>query len=150
MIYKGNQGRVEISLHQIKGEELCPVFWYRVWSKYSFKFIGSTQCTWGFATREDCSLRIRQLLFEAGIPKPLRVTDIRAAALTKLISSGATKEEADRWSRLSQQAETVRRYYDKNNNQSAREIIAGSFNEVSLLGGKLPRRGGSVQSRQWL
>ncbi|KAA6369104.1 MAG: hypothetical protein EZS28_035369 [Streblomastix strix] len=75
------------------------------------------------------------------IPKPLRVTDIRATALTKLISSGATKEEADCWSCHSQSAETVRRYYDGNNNQSAREAIAGSFNEVSLLGGKLPRRG---------
>ncbi|KAA6356929.1 MAG: hypothetical protein EZS28_047544 [Streblomastix strix] len=105
--------------------------------------MNSTQCAWGSATRENCSLRIRQLLFEARISKPLRVTDIRAAALTKLINNGATKEEADRWSRNSQSAETERMHYDRNNNQNARETIAGTFNQVFLLGEKLPRRGGN-------
>ncbi|KAA6385440.1 MAG: hypothetical protein EZS28_019036 [Streblomastix strix] len=125
MIYKGNQGMVDISLHQIKGDESYPIFW-------------------GSATREDCSFRIRQLLFEAGIPKPVRVTDIRTAALTKLISNSVTKEEADRWSRHSQSAETVRGSYDRNNNQYTREPIAESFNEVSPVGRKLPRRGAQL------
>ncbi|KAA6354689.1 MAG: hypothetical protein EZS28_049784 [Streblomastix strix] len=78
----------------------------RIWNKYSIKFTSSIQYTWGSATRENCRARIRQLLFEAGISKLVRVTDIRATALTKLICSGVTKEEADRWSRHSQSAET--------------------------------------------
>ncbi|KAA6391737.1 MAG: hypothetical protein EZS28_012735 [Streblomastix strix] len=134
-----DQGRRVLSCFLVKNlEQVQP----QVYQQY-LMYLGS-------ATREDCSLKIRQLLFESGIPKPARVTDIRAAALTKLISSGATKEEADRWLRHSQSVETVRRYYDRNNKQSAREAIAGSFKEVSLLGGKLPRRRGSVQSHQWI
>jgi hypothetical protein len=63
----------------------------------------------------------------AGIEGKLRVTQIRAAALTKLLASGATKEEADRWSRHSNSADTVRKYYDRTNNDQARRKLAKVF-----------------------
>ncbi|KAA6397808.1 MAG: hypothetical protein EZS28_006670 [Streblomastix strix] len=75
MIYRGNQVRVKIALHQIKRIGSCPGFGYRSWKKYHFKITNY----------------IQQLL-EARISKQVRVTNIRATALTKLTDSGATKE----------------------------------------------------------
>jgi hypothetical protein len=63
-------------------------------------------------------------LKSAGVMEKVRVTSIRSSALTALLASGATKEEADRWSRHSSSADTIRRFYDRNINDEARKKLA--------------------------
>jgi hypothetical protein len=80
------------------------------------------------------------MIRDAGVKGVSRVTQIRAAALTKLFQYGATREEADRWSRHSGSSSTVMYFYDKSGNDNAREKLAGSLNSVVSNGrGKEPR-----------
>ncbi|KAA6367169.1 MAG: hypothetical protein EZS28_037303 [Streblomastix strix] len=84
---------------------------------------------------------------KASIKGQIRVTQIRAAALTKLFSNGASKEESDRRSRYASTADTVRRFFDKTGNDIARKLLSSSFNSsISMDRGKEPRLGDSAQS----
>ncbi|KAA6379504.1 MAG: hypothetical protein EZS28_024971 [Streblomastix strix] len=126
MIWKGAQGRVQISLRKLHNNRCCPIYWINRWKLESKDNQDFNENPWETFTKSQCSVHIRQLLKDAGIKGQIRVTQIRAAALTKLLQSGATKEETDRWSRHSNSSDTVRKYYDKTNNDNAR-ILLSSF-----------------------
>ncbi|KAA6384815.1 MAG: hypothetical protein EZS28_019657 [Streblomastix strix] len=147
MIWKDSQGRVQLILRQMKNDLSCPVLWILKWRKFCTYMTDFTQTPWGLISRDLCSKHIRELMRNAGIQGQIRVTQIRAAALTKLLSNGASKEETDRWSRHASTADTVRRFYDKTGNDKARKLLSSSFNSsISMDRGKEPRRGGSAQS----
>ncbi|KAA6376098.1 MAG: hypothetical protein EZS28_028374, partial [Streblomastix strix] len=52
------------------------------------------------------------------------VTSVRSATITKLINMGANATAVDRFTHHSDVASTVRQYYDKNNNDKVRLLIA--------------------------
>ncbi|KAA6358445.1 MAG: hypothetical protein EZS28_046027, partial [Streblomastix strix] len=62
-------------------------------------------------------------MVRAGIDKAQSVTSIRAAAITKVFQLGATTEAVNRWTRHSNAASTIQKYYDKNRNDDIREKI---------------------------
>ncbi|KAA6321320.1 MAG: hypothetical protein EZS28_054568, partial [Streblomastix strix] len=61
---------------------------------------------------------------KAGIARGFTVTSVRSATITKLINMGANATAVDRFTHHSDVASTVRQYYDKNNNDKVRALIA--------------------------
>jgi hypothetical protein len=63
-------------------------------------------------------------MIAAGIPPNYSVTSIRAASITKLVKLGADPTMIDRFTHHSEAVHTITKYYDKNNNQQARAMLA--------------------------
>ncbi|KAA6398000.1 MAG: hypothetical protein EZS28_006474 [Streblomastix strix] len=93
--------------------------------------IWKTRMTQKPATRDMLSKQIRIIMQAAGIPSSYSVTSVRTAALTKLIKAGASPLTVDRFTHHSDTAQTVRQYYDRNNNSKARQLLASST-ELSI------------------
>ncbi|KAA6381308.1 MAG: hypothetical protein EZS28_023162 [Streblomastix strix] len=78
----------------------------------------------------DLSRGIRQLVQKSGIDKKYSVTSIRSATITTILNTGISSSAVDRFTHHSEVASTVRKYYDRNNNDEARKLIAGISSEI--------------------
>ncbi|KAA6395725.1 MAG: hypothetical protein EZS28_008746 [Streblomastix strix] len=93
---------IELKLKKALDQRICPVRWWKA-------------CL---------SKGIRSLMQKAGIARGFTVTSVRSATITKLINMGANATAVDRFTHHSDVASTVRQYYDKNNNDKLRALIA--------------------------
>ncbi|KAA6355740.1 MAG: hypothetical protein EZS28_048733, partial [Streblomastix strix] len=59
----------------------------------------------------------------SGLDKKYSVTSIRSATITTLLNGGISSSALDRFTHHSEVASTVRKYYDRNNNEEVRMLI---------------------------
>ncbi|KAA6389014.1 MAG: putative aurora kinase, partial [Streblomastix strix] len=128
IIKKNLKVTVNLTLRQMENQALCPIKWWIKWIKTKKKTLNENE-VWLKSNQSEimdidrCSLNVRLVLKDAGIPENSRVTSIRAASITKAIQNGATVDEINRWTRHSSMANTIQRFYDKNNNDRLRGLL---------------------------
>ncbi|KAA6359267.1 MAG: hypothetical protein EZS28_045206, partial [Streblomastix strix] len=127
IVKKGETGTVKLTIRSSEKEANSVIYWMNNWrceqKSYKQSEIWRNITADKHYTYESCSKLIRKQMCEAGIPKGQRVTSIRAAAITKAINLGASAEQVNRWSRHADTANTVLKFYDRNNNEDIRRLI---------------------------
>ncbi|KAA6378117.1 MAG: hypothetical protein EZS28_026359 [Streblomastix strix] len=117
--------------------KIFTIFWWNAWIQHREKncAIKSEElCNFNesemLRDTNDLSKGIRQLLQKSGIVEEYSVTSIRSAIITTLLNRGISSSAIDRFTHNSEVASTVQRYYDRNNNDEARKLIAGISSET--------------------
>ncbi|KAA6392518.1 MAG: hypothetical protein EZS28_011956 [Streblomastix strix] len=122
---------IELKLKKALDQRICPVRWWNAWYNNRDKdFNPTTGYLWNTSklsrtnSPDSLSKGIRSLMQKAGIARGFTVTSVRSATITKLINMGANATAVDRFTHHSDVTSTVRQYYDKNNNDKVRALIA--------------------------
>ncbi|KAA6389906.1 MAG: hypothetical protein EZS28_014568 [Streblomastix strix] len=136
-ILKSLKKIVEFMICKIPDERICPPRWFRSWfSDREPNILNKALELWRISHVDrsiqaaDLSKAIRAVMQSAGINKTYSVTSIRAAAITKLLKHNFSSVKVDRFTHHSDTASTVRQYYDKNNNDEAREVLGQTEEEL--------------------
>ncbi|KAA6359982.1 MAG: hypothetical protein EZS28_044491 [Streblomastix strix] len=136
-ILKQLQRIVRYRLKKADNAKIFPIFWWNAWIQHREKnWTIKSEELWNFNESEklrdpdDLSRGIRQLMQKSGIYRKYSVISIRSATITTLLNRGISSSAIDRFTHNSEVASTVQRYYDRNNNDEARKLIAGISSET--------------------
>ncbi|KAA6340770.1 MAG: hypothetical protein EZS28_052512, partial [Streblomastix strix] len=126
--WKGGDDDVEITFRKAKNQYTSPAFWITQWLELNKERI-RTQNLWLLfktnkrATEEQGSKAVHEVMKLAGIGAQYTVTSIRSSSITKQIAIGATKLQANRFTRHKKGPAIVAKFYDKNLNDGLRQKL---------------------------
>ncbi|KAA6388225.1 MAG: hypothetical protein EZS28_016247 [Streblomastix strix] len=128
-IQKGGDEGVIIAFKRSQSKFTSPVFWLSQWISTDRKRM-EPGCLWHLiktgkvATESQISKSVHEVMKLAGIEVSYTVTSIRSSSITKQISTGAIKQQVNRFSRHKKGPATVSKFYAKNLNDNLRERLA--------------------------
>ncbi|KAA6385712.1 MAG: hypothetical protein EZS28_018766 [Streblomastix strix] len=138
---KDDYESVKITLRNMIRQQLCPLQWWEHLNNYQSIIpsqhdqikLEKGQVSYSVEWQSN---QIRNCMTEAEKDPANRITSIRAAAITRVIQLGASFEEVNRWSRHSSIADTIQKFYNKNNNLQVRGQLS-NLNQYPLIKRKL-------------
>ncbi|KAA6371022.1 MAG: hypothetical protein EZS28_033452 [Streblomastix strix] len=137
-ICKVGGGKVTLTIKKAKDTTICPVKWFTKWWKVQESRSNKGKILWWDNTRgkpasdDKCSQLAKLIIKAAGLPYKERITELRAAAITKMIDKGFPMPVINAWSIHSDTAKTLQRYYYRANCNEIIEQLLSTVNPIEL------------------
>ncbi|KAA6357469.1 MAG: hypothetical protein EZS28_047004, partial [Streblomastix strix] len=120
-IQKVGGSKVTLTIKRAKDQSICPVRWFSKWWEKQQPRSQNGQILWWNLSRnkpasaDTCSKLTKQIIKAAGLPYRERITELRAAAITKMIDLGYPMSAINAWSIHSDTVRTLQKYYYRSN-----------------------------------
>ncbi|KAA6363425.1 MAG: hypothetical protein EZS28_041048 [Streblomastix strix] len=114
-------GNVFLTIKRAKDPAICPIHWFSHWWNIQKQRSNNGQILWWDSSRnkpasaDKCSQLVKLIIKAAGLPYKQRITELRAAAITKMINLGYPITMINAWSIHSDITKTLQKYYYRAN-----------------------------------
>ncbi|KAA6392642.1 MAG: hypothetical protein EZS28_011835 [Streblomastix strix] len=132
-------GKVTLTIKKVKDTTICPVKWFARWWNYHESRSIKGEILWWDKTRckpasdDKCSQMAKLIIKAAGLPYKERITELRAAAIIKMIDNGFPMTVINAQLRTTaeqigtQQGTSIKQHQTRSKSQS---LLGGKQNET--------------------